>query len=538
MAGGLLQLVALGAQDVYLTGNPQITYFKTVYRRHTNFSVETIENSMNGTIGFGNRFNVKFNRNGDLITKMYLKITVNAVDPDSNNFAWIRKLGHAIVNEVSVNMGGTIIDRQYGTWLDIWYELSHKRGHEKGYAIMIGDVPELTEYNTSIKPEYILYVPLQFWFNRYIGLAVPMIALQYHDMVVEVEIANVETLVVRDCNFDINLVTLKDVSILTDFVYLDSEERRRFAISGHEYLIEQLQFSGVDPVEFDVQRYKLDFNHPTKEIIWAMKHGNYVSGKSFVYYTHEDNWSIEEAANNIIKNSISIGSNPQNTVGGIWTEVEANINATVGTFNIKNLNTVSVWVNPESLSIGDYSITDKIVADITIQLDGTVLCQNIETTLTIRDISFPVDMMIDTRVNVCDPIVYIFNNYGIQIDGSINPVQYSLIQLNGHDRFDRREGIFFNYLQPDQHHSNNPKDGINVYSFALYPEEHQPSGTANLSRIDSTDLQVWFSDLSRISNDLPELNFFSEDNQFHIFATNYNILRFLSGLVGIAYSTR
>jgi hypothetical protein len=538
MTGGLMQLVAYGAQDVYLTGNPQITFFKTAYRRHTNFSVETIENSMNGNVAFGNRFNIKFSRNGDLINRMYLKITVNSVDPNGNKFAWIRKLGHAIINQVRVTVGGTIIDRQYGTWLDIWYQLARQGDHERGYAHMIGDVPELTNYDTTIKPEYTLYIPLQFWFNRYVGLSIPMIALQYHDVEIEVIISNLESIIVRDCNFDTNLITLKDVSIMTDFIYLDSEERRRFAISGHEYLIEQLQYNGVEPVQVDVQRYKLDFNHPTKELIWAWKHSNYTTNKTFVYYTNNDKWSVEDASCNIINNSISIGSNPQNTVGGNWFEVQANSDASVGTLNIKNLNTLSVWVNPNSLTIKEYGITDKIAADVTINIDNTILCENIETNLSIRDISFPIMLMTDTRINVCDPIVNIFSNYGILIDGTVNPVHSAILQLNGHDRFDRREGAFFNYLQPDQHHSNNPNDGINVYSFALYPEQHQPSGTANLSRIDSTDLQIQFADSSRISNEQPELNFLNDTNVLYIYGINYNIARVFSGLFGLAYSTQ
>jgi hypothetical protein len=539
MTGGLMQLVAYGAQDVYLTGNPQITFFKMVYRRHTNFSIETIENSMNGTIGFGNRLNVTFNRNGDLINRMYLKITVNAVDPNGHKFAWVRRLGHAIINEVRVVVGGTVMDRHYGTWLDIWYELARAGDHERGYAHMIGDIHSLTNYDDTIKQEYTMYIPLQFWFNRYVGLAIPMIAFQYHNVVIEAIISPLENLIVRDCNFDITTVTLKNVSILTDYVYLDSEERRRFAITGHEYLIEQLQFSGVEPVQFDVQRYKLDFNHPVKELFWAMKHGNYTNSKSFVHYTNNDVWNPVDAACNIVINSISIGSDPSPQVGGAWFQVQTQINATVGTFNIKNLSAQSVWINPTSLTIGEnYGITSKIAADVTINVDNTIDCQNVETTLSVRDISFPIDFMVDTRVNTCDPMINMFHNYGILIDGSVNPVYFALLQLNGHDRFDRREGAFFNYLQPDQHHSNNPRDGINIYSFSLYPEQHQPSGTANLSRIDSTDLQIWFMDQSKITSDEPDLNFLSDENELFIFALNYNIMRVLAGLAGLAYTSQ
>ena len=108
-----------------------------------------------------------------------------------------------------------------------------------------------------------------------------------------------------------------------------------------------------------------------------------------------------------------------------------------------------------------------------------------------------------------------------------NIVEHGLLQLNGHDRFDRREGAYFNYVQPDQHHTNTPADGINVYSFALHPEQHQPSGTANLSRIDNTQLNLWFADPTA-RRGLPSLNFLSTDNKLFIFSMNYNVLRVMS----------
>lgn len=190
MGGGLMQLVAYGAQDVYLTGNPQITYFKVVYRRHTNFSMETVEHTLNGNPDFGRPSNVTILRNGDLATRIYLKIRLNSVrlDVDSNpderlSVAWVRRLGHSLLKHYDVEIGGSRIDRQYGTWLDIWYELTHNFNQERGYRAMIGDVPELTrlhQVNKSAQeviPEYTLYIPLQFWFNRNTGLALPLIAL-------------------------------------------------------------------------------------------------------------------------------------------------------------------------------------------------------------------------------------------------------------------------------------------------------------------------------------------------------------------------
>jgi len=549
-----MQLVAYGAQDVYLTGNPQITFFKVVYRRYTNFSMEVFERAVIGNPTFNGQFTVIFTRNADLINKMYIKIKLNSVDPNGNNFAWVRRLGHAFVTQLEFVIGGTIFDRQYGTWLDIWYELARRGDHERGYAHMIGDVPELTEFNTNIKPEYTLYIPLQFWFNRHIGLSIPLIALQYHDARLNVQLNSKEHLIIKDSNFDDSLVQISDVSVLVNYIYLDTDERRRFAQVGHEYLIEQLQFNGIEQVTDPNKIYRLDYNHPTKEIIWGMKNGNFNSGKRFLFYTHRDDWSknytplnsdnymlpnitpLDAAVRKIIFESISTTINPNN--GGDWFPVDQNSYGTIGTINITNNSNNIVYINPESLNIGNYGITNKINADVNITSDGIILIESISTSLTVRDFSIPHSFMTDTRFNPIDPFIYQHHNFGILLDGSINPIDYAQLKLNGHDRFNRLEGSYFNYVQPDQHHSNSPADGINVYSFSLYPEEHQPSGTANLSRIEEVVIQLWFKDasLTAFDSELPDLNFFNSNNTLWIFGTNYNIMRVMSGLAGLAYT--
>lgn len=535
MTAGLMQLVAYGAQDIYITGNPQITFFKTVYRRYTNFSMETIEHTFTGIPQFGKRLTSRIIKNGDLMHKVYLKITVGSVDPGTSNFAWVKRLGHAIVRQVEVTIGGTKVDRHYGTWLDIWYELSRKGFHEVGYAKMIADVPEMTAYNNVIKPQYTMYIPLQFWFNKFVGLSIPLIALQYHEVNINLDLEDANVLAVRDCNFDMSLLNIVDAGLLVDYIYLDTEERRRFAQVGHEYLIEQIQFNGIELVNDLVKKYRLDYKHPTKEIFFEMRNGIYTSGETFIYYTNNEVWDINEACKLIIEKSIALINDPTMIVGGLWTPVQANTKKSVGLLNITNNYDQTVWVNNNSLSIGDYGITNKILADVTINTDGDITSSNIQTTLTIRDISFPISSMDDTRFNPCDPIVYMFSNYGILIDSTINPVQYALLQLNGHDRFDRREGMWFNYVQPEMHHTNTPKDGINVYCFAIYPEEHQPSGTANLSRIDTVDLTVWFID-STFESGLPEFPFLNANNRIWMYALNYNVLRVLSGMAGLAYT--
>ncbi len=534
--GGLLQLVAYGAQDVYLTGNPQITFFKVVYRRHTNFAIETVEKNFTGTIGFGNTISSKITRDGDLVTRLYLRVILNQINPGIANFAWTKRIGFAIINQVNITIGGTVIDRQYGTWLDVWYELARSGYHDVGVARMIGDVPELTTYNSDIKPQYTLYIPMQFWFNRFVGLAIPLIALQYHDTYINVEFQQANTLIIYSPNFDINLVSINDVTMLVNYVYLDTEERRRFALVGHEYLIEQLQFNGIMPAKNSQVVYTLDFNHPVKELIFAVKNGNYVSGKSFIYYSGSKIWSVVDACCTVVYTSIEF-NDPTAITGGIWSPVAAGQIITIGTFNMRNNNVNTIYINATSLSIDTYGITDQIYGDITILADGTIECENVVTTLTIRDFSIPLEYMTDTRYTKNDPHVNIFSNYGLLIDGSDNPVATGLVRFNGHDRFDTRSGQYFNFVQPFQHHNNTPMDGINVYSFALYPEQHQPSGTANFSRIDSSELILTYYDSTQTTM-TPSLYWFENGlNQTFIFATNYNILRIFSGLSGLAYAS-
>ena len=214
-----MQLVAYGAQDVYLTGNPQITFFKVVYRRHTNFAVEAIEQTFNGSVGFGKRVSCQITRNGDLITKMYLKASLS----DAGTPAWVDNLGYSMIKSVELQIGGTKIDKHYGTWLNIWHELARNTSHDDSTNAIVGGTG-----NTSAALE--LFVPLQFFCCRNDGLALPLIALQYHDVRVEFEFEQAATVGSADGSLD-------DASLLVDYIYLDSEERKRFAQASHEYLI-------------------------------------------------------------------------------------------------------------------------------------------------------------------------------------------------------------------------------------------------------------------------------------------------------------
>ena len=382
MGGGLMQLVAYGAQDIYLTGNPQITFFKVVYRRHTNFSMESIQQTFNGAIDFDRKVTCTISRNGDLIHRIYLQVEFAA---GSTLNAWA---GHKLVKSVEIEIGGQRIDKHYGDWLHIWNELTQTAGHYNGYKQMVSGTEFGDDLSSSVDTldAQVLYIPLQFWFCRNPGLALPLIALQYHEVKINIEFASKSAVLTTG--------TLNDASLFVDYIYLDTDERRRFAQVSHEYLIEQLQFTGDETAS---NKIKLNFNHPVKELIWVEKE--------------------------------------------------------------------------DDSAVGQYQTT----------------------------------------------------------------YESAKLQLNGHERFSARKPNYFQLVQPYQHHERVPVDawssddqaaykgtGINVYSFALKPEEHQPSGTCNMSRIDNATLNL--------------VGIKQTENNVKVFAVNYNVLRIMSGMGGLAYS--
>ena len=632
MGGGLMQLVAYGAQDVYLTGNAQITYFKVVYRRHTNFSVETIEHPIDSARP-GGKHSVEMQRNGDLAGKTYVRVGLPAVtadrltysaDPVANTkVAWVRRLGHALIKSGEVEIGGSPIDKHLGVWLDLWYELTHTDNQARGYAEMIGDVPELTTLKGSetgsasevVLPAKTLYIPLQFWFCRNTGLALPLIALQYHQVRIYIEFEEISKLLLwsgavapNTSNF-----TFTDAGILIEYFYLDSEERRRFAQVGHEYLIEQVQCPSPETLTSNsssnsfTQKFKLDFNHPCKEIVFAAKVGAFngegnrtsLSGSRgrFLCYTSASDaasWdnALNYAARNLASNSVVFASSAPSNSGSTWEQVSfdsdvaadttglasfTDSNGTVWNFTVVNnggaidsganqplwVNTTAMVKNGQSLNASLLEInTDLTVAtvasgvitNLTISGSGvaasaTAVALAVDAVTVVahkmdmNDVSVPVEDFTDSRFHKIasssakskwDIVVIQPNNYGLRLDGKGNPVAEGNIQLNGHDRFAVQEFGYFNYVQPEARHTHTPADGVNVYCFGLHPEQHQPSGSANLSRIDTTLLVLKFQDSRRLNRTI-KLDY-TTDTVFYIFAFSYNVLRIMSGMGGLAYS--
>lgn len=573
MVGGLLNIVAYGSQDLFLTGTAEITHFKLVYRRHTNFAMESIRINFDDAVGFGTTSHVVIPRVGDLIYKSYIEINIpevyfvrdtqiltalnqlyldalanlnqvadfmslnmaayrqaynqyiaenndltgvadmqtailnefniasvgnsqnnlnvqivnnyrsllatntsyiasdtnlndiadnidtssitksefytiisNAVaqsfnvtkyyekivnsayaaltDAQSINykFAWVKRLGHAIMEYIDIYIGGEKIDRQYGDWMNIWWELTGNSKHEDNYFKIIGNVPELTTFDRTTKPSYVLQIPLQFWFCKYNGLALPLVSMEYSDVSIQAKFRRFE-----DCAYIENIgqgaVSLSDMlsnlgkdisaSLLMEFIYLDGSERRKFAQAAHEYLIEQIKINTFEGVQQTEMPIRLDYNHPCKELIWVLQRESHVT----------------------------------NT-------------------------------------------------------DGFTECK--------------------------------WWNYGINSDGTQNPVLFTSLKYNGYDRVNKYDGRYFNYVQPYNHHKRIPCDGINVYSFALHPEENQPSGTCNFSRISNALLDIFIDPLALQTTDISGI-VTTDTVNIRIYGVITNVLRIFSGLGALAF---
>ena len=408
MAGGLMQLVAYGAQDVYLTGNPKVTFFQAVYKRHTNFAMENIEQTVNGTAAAGGRVSVTIARNGDLVADMYVEMSATSAGVANTKDAW---LAEKAVKTVELSVGGQRIDKHYQRWWRLYSELYLDEGKKLSY----GKATSATQDNEKI------YLPLIFFFNRNPGLALPLIALQYHEVRLDFDLSS-------------DFGTLMDgFKVWANYVYLDTEERRRFAQKGHEYLIEQVQHTGTDSIaDAGETQKRLSYNHPVKELVFCMESS-----------AGANTWNFTKDATAVVTSNVKAYCSATSNV--------AVSTGAAGAPAVISTGTAAVWT-----------------------------------------------------------------------EGSAGDLESFKLVLNGQDRMKEQGGKYYNSVQPFVHHSGAPLPGVYAYSFALKPEEHQPTGTCNFSRIDNAQVSI------KAKN--------AYAKTLHMFATNYNVLRIQSGMGGLAFS--
>ena len=554
MAGGLMQLVAYGAQDVYLTGNPQITFWKVSYKRHTNFAMESIEQTFNGQADFGRRVTCTISRNGDLAYRTYLQVTLPEINQsmkgsnqDGVYARWLDFPGEQLISQVEVEIGGQRIDRQYGDWMHIWNNLTLPSDQRPAYHAMVGNTTELTfitdpSFNAidgpcqanaprqvcaprNALPETTLYIPFQFWYCRNPGLALPLIALQYHEVKINLDIRPID-----ECLWAVGSLScgstnaaaspaggrvntaynqsLVAASLYVDYVFLDTDERRRMAQNPHEYLIEQLQFTGDESVGSSSNKIKLNFNHPVKELIWVVQpdqNVDYCSSldcNQLLYrllgaqpFNYTDAVDALPNAIHAFGGHDAVAQTTGSFIDGSGLFNEA------GAIDVSN---VYWWQQGDAAGATNTGYDQPNFAP---GFSGRIPYEN---------------------SGVSDAGTFVLTQTSLTLHcWGMNPVVTAKLQLNGQDRFSEREGTYFDLVQPYQHHTHTPDTGINVYSFALRPEEHQPSGSCNFSRIDNATLQLVLSNATVEG---------TKTAKVRVYATNYNVLRIMSGMGGLAYS--
>ena len=451
MPGGLIQLVSTGAQNVFLNGNPKLSFFKKIFKTHSNFSLESMRLNFNKTsihVKDKTTLTCKIDRNADMLQNLYFAFTLpNIPKRSGEKFKYVQNLGEVVVDNYYISIGGNIISRHWGEWLHVWQELSLSSNKTYGYSKIIGNVADMyapDDYSKKYTDGDIqifkrkIYVPLDFWFTKMPGLALPLVSLQYHSIEVTVELrplVDIFTLGLskttyqdsttrkptpEECNtyFNIQNNALHiDPYIEAQYIFLDTEERTYFATKNQEYLVEQVnRFSFDELSKFNM--LDIDVHNPVKEFIWVVARSDRGDLNRWFDFTDWD--------------SVKLNEKPKMT---------------------------------DSRDLTESSVNGEIL----------------------RSAKF---------------------------------------LFNGVDRIETKDNFYFNIIQPYQHHTFIPKTGIYVYSFSLHPENFQPSGAANFSRINRIQMYTELIEPRRDAGYTYEMNFY---------AVNYNLLNIQGGLAGVKW---
>lgn len=518
MTGGLIQLAAVGVQNMFLTDDPQITFFKIVYRRHTNFSMEPIKQNFINKPDFKKKTSCTISKSGDLMSRIYLVVELPQIRDFSDpiiKFAWAKKIGLAIINNVEIEIGGQTVDRHYGDWLNIWFELTQKNV-DVGFNIMIGNIPELYEFSNG-KDGYTLYIPLQFWFCRNAGQALPLISLQYSDVKINVEF--------NDFNKCHIITPTHYIEIENDFV----------PFKPFDYIQQDLK---QNDKRFGMFLY---FDINTKRMYY-----NKISDSNFESNNLPANSKYrldKDYPFNIINNSGDI-YRIYNTFNNTW------VYPRIGTPETPNKPYVYLNNNLRNITIRDCYL---IVNYFYIDEDERTRFANSRHDYLIEQVQYSGEKTFDSpnnsiNIDFLHPskfIVwitqqsYLLNKENNDVFNYTNDYRYvcnkllgdTLINnetfyINSHERVNSRNWAYFNYVQPYQHFSHSPSEGINVYSFSIVPEKNFPSGSCNMSQIDNSFVK--FSTESLISS--------INKGKFRAYSIGYNIYRIVNGLGGIVFN--
>lgn len=526
MTGGLIQLVARGSQDLFITQEPQITFFKVVYRRYTNFSVEPIPQFFVQTPNFGRRVTAILARSGDLIRKIHLVVTLPKIPQfkDENNeidmiskFAWVRRVGYALIRTIEIEIGDKIIDKQYGDWLNIWNELTIPNDRE--ISRLLGNVKELTEY-TNGKDEYKLFVPLQFWFNRITGLALPSVNLQYDHIKINLEINEFDHLYTvvptHTINIDNDLVNFKPfefiqqnvdgVVSLARFIHFDVINRTMFIARVSDNPFQSLNISDQSLIQTEEQQ---------EDILFAKDEDGNLINSEFLIRGLTSKFEVMPRINSMERSY-------------------RNRSVDFGTIFLKDafLLVEYIFLDSEERVRFAQSKHEYLIEQVLFDGEKTInginqsfkigYSQICKLLVWVAQLSLAENRRNNDHFNYTNSLIRDKND---NLEGRSILTNETLL-FNGQERISLRDYQYFNWVQAYQHFQNSPSEGINAYSFSLHPEKHQPSGVANFNKIDSILLKLAV---------LPDIDFINTA-KLRTYAVVYNILRIAYGISGLVFA--
>jgi len=579
-SGVLLQLAAYGKQNINLTGNPEISLFKTVYKRHTLFSMNDIEHTFTGDVTLGQSQKVIINKVGDLLSDMYLNLRVQITEEDGLEYSFINNLGHNIIEYVDLHIGQTRVDRQYGEWLEIYRELATKNT-DKTYYHLIDAPYHLQHYVTGTSNgnnhTFDLLIPLQFWFCKYSNVPLPLLALQYEEVHLIVKFRNAKDLVNRSYLHTSSVSTTlipslvsSSCNLITNQIWLGNEERQYYVHNELTYLIEQVQYNRDNNILKTgletVNTYKLVFNHPIKAIFWTITQDRHTNlddtpGSFATHHQSTDSnaitvqlidrlWDFMITSQNAsdalavnVRHFIKINSS------GVFTLINKATGALVHTFG------TTLDINKEVLEgvtiEHELPTINRGLTHVEICADGsTPIHELTRENFYISELKRKENLLINSLFNHLDEeydlytitpihlsnnasnvatnlkknINHNFNIYSLHPKTDTNPTKSAKLTFNGVNRTSDFSGKYYNYLQPLKCGCNSPHTGINMYSFALKPFDYQPTGNCNFSKLDNVNLEI--TQNKSLTN-----------GKVNIYALNHNILKIKKGVAGLAYSS-
>lgn len=524
MGGGLIQLVAYGYDNIYLTTDPQITFFKIIYRRHTNFSVEQIPQQFINSADFGKRSTCIISKSADLIGNAMIIVKLPSIKPftdQKTKFAWIKKIGFGLIKSVEIEINGKVIDKHYGEWLNIWAELTGEINgeHKIGTKYMIGDIPELTDF-TSSKDNYTLYIPLKFWFCKNSGSALPIISLQYCDIKINVEFEE-----------SINCYLLAPSHY----------------IQCRDDIVSFVQYEYIEQnIDGDIRAgIFIDYDINTKRLYYYK-----ITTKKLISIPVDSSFDTSDYnitnINALLESSTGIKYSIIGKTSGYSTFSEFNYKTmTYANEKLRNINFVDCFL------LIDYYFLDEDERYKFAQSKHDYIIEQLFYTpnITINESNYNAKIVVN---NPCKFMAWItqmsyINNSGdyfnytdsyqnklfveditdVQIGSSMGNslIKTETVMLNGNFRLTSRNNNYFDTIQNYQYTKVTPSTGINMYSFGAFPFMQQPSGTCNMSQINKIDINLKLSSIINTTN--PAL--------FRGYCICINILRIVNGLAGLVF---